>query len=80
VLHPALLRPGRFDRQVTIPLPTLVERAAILAVHRPELDQLVALLLEHETVDGSAVYRIVGKPVPGRQPRELAPDGSRPAP
>src|SRR5690242_10930879 len=33
VLDPALLRPGRFDRQVTIPLPTLAERAAILAVH-----------------------------------------------
>jgi cell division protease FtsH len=33
VLDPALLRPGRFDRQVTIPLPTMTERAAILAVH-----------------------------------------------
>src|SRR6202035_1554466 len=33
VLDPALLRPGRFDRQVTIPLRTLPERAAILAVH-----------------------------------------------
>jgi cell division protease FtsH len=33
VLDPALLRPGRFDRQITIPLPTLDERAAILAVH-----------------------------------------------
>ncbi len=33
VLDPALLRPGRFDRQVTIPLPTLDERAAILVVH-----------------------------------------------
>jgi cell division protease FtsH len=33
VLDPALLRPGRFDRQITIPLPTLTERAAILAVH-----------------------------------------------
>ena len=33
VLDPALLRPGRFDRQVTIPLPTQSERAAILAVH-----------------------------------------------
>jgi cell division protease FtsH len=32
VLDPALLRPGRFDRQGTIPLPTLTERAAILAV------------------------------------------------
>jgi cell division protease FtsH len=33
VLDPALLRPGRFDRQVIIPLPTLTERAAILKVH-----------------------------------------------
>ncbi|HXQ18357.1 MAG TPA: ATP-dependent zinc metalloprotease FtsH [Acidimicrobiales bacterium] len=33
VLDPALLRPGRFDRQVTIPLPTLSERVAILQVH-----------------------------------------------
>ena len=33
VLDPALLRPGRFDRQVTIPLPAVSERAAILAVH-----------------------------------------------
>jgi cell division protease FtsH len=33
VLDPALLRPGRFDRQVTIPLPNVAERTAILAVH-----------------------------------------------
>ncbi len=33
ILDPALLRPGRFDRQVTIPLPTLAERLAILKVH-----------------------------------------------
>jgi len=32
-LDPALLRPGRFDRQVTVPLPTHPERAAILSVH-----------------------------------------------
>ena len=32
-LDPALLRPGRFDRQVTVPLPTQSERKAILAVH-----------------------------------------------
>ncbi|MDP9334513.1 MAG: ATP-dependent zinc metalloprotease FtsH, partial [Actinomycetota bacterium] len=32
-LDPALLRPGRFDRQVEIPLPNLRERVAILAVH-----------------------------------------------
>ena len=33
VLDPALLRPGRFDRQIVIPLPNLAERQAILAVH-----------------------------------------------
>ena len=33
VLDPALLRPGRFDRQVTIDLPTIKEREAILKVH-----------------------------------------------
>ena len=33
ILDPALLRPGRFDREVTIPLPNVIERAAILAVH-----------------------------------------------
>ena len=33
VLDPALLRPGRFDRQVTIPLPNVSERTAILRVH-----------------------------------------------
>lgn len=33
VLDPALLRPGRFDRQVTVPLPNQRERLAILQVH-----------------------------------------------
>jgi cell division protease FtsH len=33
ILDPALLRPGRFDRQVVIPLPELSEREAILRVH-----------------------------------------------
>jgi cell division protease FtsH len=33
ILDPALLRAGRFDRQVVIPLPTAAERTAILAVH-----------------------------------------------
>jgi cell division protease FtsH len=33
ILDPALLRPGRFDRQVEIPLPNLRERSAILAIH-----------------------------------------------
>ncbi len=33
VLDPALLRPGRFDRQVTVSLPDQKEREAILKVH-----------------------------------------------
>ena len=33
VLDAALLRPGRFDRQVEIPLPNQAERTAILVVH-----------------------------------------------
>ena len=33
VLDPALLRPGRFDRQITINLPDVVGREAILRVH-----------------------------------------------
>jgi cell division protease FtsH len=33
VLDPALLRPGRFDRQVVVPIPDIKGRAAILKVH-----------------------------------------------
>jgi cell division protease FtsH len=33
VLDPALLRPGRFDRQVIVPSPDLKDREEILAVH-----------------------------------------------
>ncbi len=33
VLDPALLRPGRFDRQVTVPLPDIKGREKILGVH-----------------------------------------------
>ncbi|WP_240779020.1 ATP-dependent metallopeptidase FtsH/Yme1/Tma family protein [Nonomuraea zeae] len=46
-LDAALLRPGRFDRQVTVPLPRQSERAEILAVHAggkhlaPEVDLAV---------------------------------------
>src|SRR6478609_108054 len=33
ILDPALLRPGRFDRQIVVPLPENDERLAILRVH-----------------------------------------------
>ncbi|HTW20266.1 MAG TPA: ATP-dependent zinc metalloprotease FtsH [Mycobacteriales bacterium] len=47
-LDPALLRPGRFDRTVEIPLPNLEERTAILKVHAkgkhiaPDVDLSIA--------------------------------------
>lgn len=37
VLDAALLRPGRFDRQVTVTLPDIKEREAILAVHAKKI-------------------------------------------
>jgi len=36
ILDPALLRPGRFDRQVIVSLPELEDREQILAVHAKE--------------------------------------------
>ncbi|NSL54627.1 ATP-dependent zinc metalloprotease FtsH [Uliginosibacterium aquaticum] len=47
VLDPALLRPGRFDRQVTVPLPDIRGREQILKVHMrkvpvaPDVDPMV---------------------------------------
>ena len=45
VLDPALLRPGRFDRQVTVDLPDVREREEILGVHARDkvLDKSVNL-------------------------------------
>lgn len=37
VLDPALLRPGRFDRQITVPLPDIGGRESILNVHLSKL-------------------------------------------
>jgi cell division protease FtsH len=37
VLDPALLRPGRFDRQVVVPTPDLAGRLAILKIHSRRL-------------------------------------------
>jgi len=36
ILDPALLRPGRFDRRVTVDLPTQRDRVAILRIHARE--------------------------------------------
>jgi len=50
VLDPALLRPGRFDRRITVPYPTLRGRVAILQVHLR--DKTVA-----ENVDPEVIAR-----------------------
>ncbi len=57
VLDHALLRPGRFDRQIMISLPTLLERKAIFEVYLKEIvlekqvesysSRLAALTPEH---------------------------------
>jgi len=52
VLDPALLRPGRFDRQVTVPLPDLRGREHILKVHMrklPVADDVDARLIARGT-------------------------------
>jgi cell division protease FtsH len=61
VLDPALLRPGRFDRQVTIPLPTLPERAAILKVH-----------VRDKHLDASVDLEVVARGTPGFSGADLA--------
>ncbi len=52
VLDPALLRPGRFDRQVVVPLPDIRGREQILKVHMrkvPIADDVKALLIARGT-------------------------------
>ncbi len=47
VLDPALLRPGRFDRQVVLDRPDLREREAIIKVHTRKLPVSPNVNLEH---------------------------------
>ena len=52
VLDPALLRPGRFDRQVVVPLPDVRGRAHILKVHMrkvPVADNVDAMVIARGT-------------------------------
>ena len=54
------------DKEVARLLREAEQRAVnLLRSHRIELDRLTALLLEEETIDGAAVYEIIGRPVPG---------------
>ncbi len=61
VLDPALLRPGRFDRQVLVPLPTQSERLEILRVH-----------FRDKRIDDDVDADIVARGTPGMSGADLA--------
>ncbi len=61
VLDPALLRPGRFDRQVTVPNPDIKGREKILAVHARKVP-----------LGPDADMRIIARGTPGFSGADLA--------
>ncbi len=61
VLDPALLRPGRFDRQITVNLPDVRGREAILKVHARNVK-----------LDPSADLSVIARGTPGFSGAELA--------
>jgi len=61
VLDPALLRPGRFDRQVVLDLPSLDDREKILQVHA-----------KSKPLDSSVKLRAIAERTPGFSGADLA--------
>jgi cell division protease FtsH len=61
VLDPALLRPGRFDRQVVVPLPDVRGREQILKVHMRKVP-----------VDANVKPQIIARGTPGFSGADLA--------
>ncbi len=61
ILDPALLRPGRFDRQVTVDRPDVVGREAILKVH-----------MRNKPIADDVDTRILAKGTPGFTGADLA--------
>ncbi len=61
VLDPALLRPGRFDRQVVVAMPDIKEREAILRIHAAKIP------LAHDVDFGR-----IAKATPGTSGADLA--------
>jgi cell division protease FtsH len=61
VLDPALLRPGRFDRQVVLPAPDINGRKAILEVHA-----------KGKPFDKNVDLNVIGKVTPGFSGADLA--------
>lgn len=61
ILDPALMRPGRFDRQVVVPLPELEDRRAILEVH-----------VRHKRMGPSVDLQMVARGTPGMSGADLS--------
>jgi cell division protease FtsH len=61
ILDPALLRPGRFDRQVVVPLPELEDRRQILEVHT-----------KGKQVDDDVDLSVVARGTPGMSGADLS--------
>jgi len=61
VLDPALLRPGRFDRQVVVDMPDIKEREAILTIHAGKIP-----------LDISVDFTTVARATPGTSGADLA--------
>ena len=61
ILDPALLRPGRFDRQVMVPLPDVGGREKILKVHA-----------RTTKIDDEVNWRVIAKGTPGFSGAQLA--------
>lgn len=61
VLDPALLRPGRFDRHVTLDLPDIKDRIAILEVHA-----------KNKPLEADVKLEVIGQRTPGFSGADLA--------
>ena len=61
VLDPALLRPGRFDRQITVDLPDVAGREAILKVHA-----------KGKPISEDVDFKVIAKGTPGFTGADLA--------
>jgi cell division protease FtsH len=61
ILDPALLRPGRFDRQILVPLPTQDERVEILKVH-----------MRDKKMDADIDISVIARGTPGMSGADLS--------
>ena len=61
VLDPALLRPGRFDRQVIVPLPDIIGRGKVLKIHSEKI-----------SMGPDVKLKVVAKGTPGFSGADLA--------